>query len=367
MPRILTIFGTRPEAIKLAPVIKELALHPGDFESIVGVTGQHDDLLNQALDLFKITPHFNLSVMKKDQGLTDLTASILQGTERILGETRPDMLLVQGDTTTVFGAALAAFYQKIRIGHVEAGLRTQDTHQPFPEEINRRLTDHMSDALFAPTEFNRQNLIREGIPGHRIFVTGNTVIDALMEICKWDSPPGMEGLPVIPGKMVLLTVHRREHFGEPIKNVFRAILRLADLHTEIQFVYPVHPNPNVRETAHQMLSGVKNVHLIPPMDYFTFVQLMKKAFLILTDSGGIQEEAPALGKPVLILRDKTERPEIIKAGGAKLVGTDTTDIVEAFNRMIADQALYQTMSSVRNLYGDGTSAKRIVSILKEIL
>ncbi|MBN1832758.1 MAG: UDP-N-acetylglucosamine 2-epimerase (non-hydrolyzing) [Deltaproteobacteria bacterium] len=267
MIKILTMFGTRPEAIKLAPVIKELSKYPDVFQSIVGVTGQHDHLLQQVLDLFHIKADFNLAVMRDNQNLTDLTALILKEIGKILAEIGPDIILVQGDTTTVFATALAAFYQKIRVGHVEAGLRTQDKYQPFPEEINRRLTDQMSDLFFAPTERNRRNLMEEGIPDEKVYVTGNTVVDALLHISASDRSPPLEDLPDFEGPMVLITAQRRENFGATIQKIFHAVRKLADIYHDVQFVYPVHPSPNVRTTALNMLYGLKNIHLIEPMDY----------------------------------------------------------------------------------------------------
>lgn len=367
MRKILTIFGTRPEAIKLAPVVKELSKHPRTFESIVGATGQHDELLQQVLDIFKISPDFDLMVMKKNQSLTDLTASILKKIGKVLEEIKPDIVLIQGDTTTVFATALAAFYRKIKIGHVEAGLRTEDKYQPFPEEINRRMADQMSDLFFAPTEANRLNLLKNGIADEQIHVTGNTVVDALLEISNSNQPPVIKELPQINGKMILITVHRRENFGTPLENVFLAVRNLARIYPEFQFVYPVHPNPNVRNAAYELLSGVESVNLIDPVDYLSFVYLMKKAYLILTDSGGVQEEAPTLNKPVLILRNKTERLEVVEAGGAKLVGTDQRIIIREVGRLIENHDYYNEMANIVNPYGDGTASKKIVKILQENL
>jgi UDP-N-acetylglucosamine 2-epimerase (non-hydrolysing) len=365
MHKILTIFGTRPEAIKLAPIIKELSHSHDEFESIVGVTGQHDKLLKQVLDIFKIRPSFNLKVMRKNQNLTDLTALILKEMGKILDDVKPDLILVQGDTTTVFATALAAFYRKIRIGHVEAGLRTEDKYQPFPEEINRRLADQVSDLFFAPTEGNMTNLIRSGIQKERIYVTGNTVVDALLDIVSSDHSPRIKGLKNIPEKMVLITAHRRENFGEPFKNVFNALQELSHMYQDFHFVYPVHPNPNVHDLAYHMLSKIKNIHLIEPIDYFSFIYLMKKSYIVLTDSGGIQEEAPTLNKPVLILREKTERGELVDAGGAILVGTNKEKIIEETAKLISSDQHYKRMSHIKNPFGDGNASLRIVQILKE--
>lgn len=365
MPKVLTIFGTRPEAIKLAPIVRELSKSPHFFDSLVGVTGQHDKLLSEVLDIFSIKPDFNLKVMRKNQDLTDMTALILKKMGNILAEIKPDIILVQGDTTTVFATALAAFYKKIMIGHVEAGLRTEDKYQPFPEEINRRLADQMSDLFFAPTETSRVNLIKCGIPANYIHVTGNTVVDALQEIRTANHRPRIKGLPQFTGKMILVTAHRRENFGAPLKNVFQAIRKLSRIKEDIHFVYPVHPNPNVYSAAHDLLSDLKNVHLLKPLDYLSFVHLIEKSYLILTDSGGVQEEAPTLHKPVLILRNKTERPEVVEAGGALLVGTDQEKIIAAIMRLIEDKAYYEKMATITNPYGDGTAAQKIVAILKE--
>ena len=365
MRKILTIFGTRPEAIKLAPVIKELSKSKDRLESIVGVTGQHDKLLKQVLDIFKIRPSFNLNVMRKNQNLTDLTASILKKMGKILDDIKPDLVLVQGDTTTVFTTALAAFYRKIMIGHVEAGLRTEDKYQPFPEEINRRLADQVSDLFFAPTEGNMANLVKSGIPTEQIYVTGNTVVDALLEIASSDHSPSIRGLKDIPEKMILITAHRRENFGEPFKNVFKALQDLAQIYKDFHFVYPVHPNPNVHDLAYHMLSGIENIYLIKPVDYLSFIYLMKKSHIVLTDSGGIQEEAPTLNKPVLILREKTERGEILDAGGAILVGTNREKIIEETVKLISNVQHYTQMSHIKNPFGDGNASQKIVQILKE--
>jgi UDP-N-acetylglucosamine 2-epimerase (non-hydrolysing) len=363
MIKILTIFGTRPEAIKLAPVVYEIEKYPDKFESIVGVTGQHDTLLKQVLDIFKITPAFNLKVMKQNQSLDDLTVSIISDFGKILNELKPDMILVQGDTTTVFAASLTAFYNKIQIGHIEAGMRTGDKYNPFPEEINRRLTDQLSDLYFAPTEKNRQNLLSEGFSNDKIFITGNTVVDALKHIISSShyKKPELEKYP--EGKTILLTTHRRENFGVPLENIFKAIRQLAKMYENFQFVFPAHPNPNVLNSAGRILTGLDNIHQIPPVDYLTFVNLMKRSFIILSDSGGVQEEAPSLHKPVLILRDKTERPEVVEAGGAILVGTNQDKIVIEFNKLVKDQMHYKKMTSIKNPYGDGDAAIKTVKVL----
>jgi UDP-N-acetylglucosamine 2-epimerase (non-hydrolysing) len=367
MHKVMTIFGTRPEAIKLAPVIKELSHRSHLFESIVGVTGQHDLLLHQVLDLFHITPDFNLNVMQENQQLMHLTGSILDKLGTMIQAHGPEIILVQGDTTTVFAASLAAFYQKITVGHVEAGMRTNDKYEPFPEEMNRRLTDQMSDLFFAPTAANRRNLLSEGISDEKIHVTGNTVVDALLHICASNTPMETGPFSNINGKMILLTAHRRENFGNPLDNIFQAINRLAGAYNDFQFIFPAHPNPNVQNAAKAVFAGAENVQVMPPMDYLTFIHLMNKAYLILTDSGGIQEEAPSLHKPVLILRNKTERQEIVDAGGAILVGTNPETIVSEVTRLIEDETYYMNMVNIQNPYGDGHSAEKIVDILQSHL
>ena len=365
MKKVITIFGTRPEAIKLAPIIKEIEKRRQSFESIVLVTGQHDELLDQMLAVFQIKPDHNLRVMQGNQTPAGLTSRILDGIDRMLKEYRPDVILVQGDTTTVLAAALAAFYNQISIGHVEAGLRTKDKYQPFPEEINRRLTDQMADYAFAPTETAKRNLLKSGIPERQIFVTGNTVIDALLQVSSLDKRTTIPGLPLLQDRMILVTAHRRENFGKPFMNVFNAIKKLALEMENVSFIYPVHPNPNVFNMAHEMLSQHPNIHLIKPIGYLDFVWLMRRAHIILTDSGGIQEEAPSLHKPVLILRNKTERPEVVKAGGAKLVGTSMTKIYQAVSRLMTDEHLYRQMAHIPNPYGDGDAAIKIVDILED--
>lgn len=367
MYRILTVVGTRPEAIKLAPVLRSLADHPRVFETIVGVTGQHRELLQQVLDVFSIRPQFNLSVMKRDQDLSELTALILKEMRNVLSDIRPDLLLIQGDTATVLATALAAFYQGVKIGHVEAGLRTHDMSQPFPEEMHRRLTDHLSELLFAPTEGNRLKLLAEGISDDRIHVTGNTVVDALLHILSRNSYPGVDPLPPGIDRMILLTAHRRENFGRPLQEIYQAIRRLARFYPEIHFVYPVHPNPHVKVPAFKCLSTAQNVHLIRPVDYLSFIRLMERSLFILTDSGGVQEEAPTLKKPVLILRNKTERPELVEAGGAMLVGTDQDTIFQEARRLIEDKTHYEKMAGINNPFGDGAAAGRIVAVLKDYI
>lgn len=365
--KVLSVFGTRPEAIKLAPVIKELEKH-SEFESRVCVTAQHRQMLDQVLQLFGINPHWDLNLMRENQSLFYVTSSALRSLEAVFREAQPDIVLVQGDTTTAFVASLAAYYLGIKVGHVEAGLRTYDKFNPFPEEMNRRLADALSDFLFAPTARAKQNLLREGFPEERVFVTGNTVIDALL----WVRRQRVEGEGPLSqfsqfldteSRLILVTGHRRESFGEGFEKICRGLKMIAERNPDVRIVYPVHLNPNVKEPVHRILGGVANVHLIEPLDYAGFVLLMDKAYLILTDSGGIQEEAPSLGKPVLVMREKTERPEAIEAGTARLVGTDSEQIFEETQRLLSDRTEYEKMARAANPFGDGRAAERIVQIL----
>lgn len=368
--KALTIFGTRPEGIKLAPVIKEFEKHP-EIISRVCVTGQHREMLDQVLNLFEINPDFDLDLMRKNQSLFDITARGLQALENVFREEKPDVVLVQGDTTTAFVASLAAYYLKIKIGHVEAGLRTEDKYNPFPEEMNRRLADVLSDFYFAPTQRAEQNLLREGISAKKVFVTGNTVIDALFLVLRQEPRSKSQlvfsdfGLSTDDSRLILVTGHRRESFGEGFENICQGLKLIAEHNPDVQIVYPVHMNPNVKEPVYRILGGVENVHLIEPLDYAQFVFLMKRTYLILTDSGGIQEEAPSLGKPVLVMRGKTERPEAIAAGTAKLVGTDSKRIFQETQMLLYDQAEYEKMAQAINPFGDGKAAARIVQILLE--
>lgn len=373
--RVLSIFGTRPEAIKMAPVVRQLSTQPG-IESLVCVTGQHRQMLDQALSVFAIRPDIDLDLMRSGQDLSDVTSAVLLGLRPILGDLRPDLVLVQGDTTTCFAAALASFYQNIRVGHVEAGLRTHDLQAPFPEEANRAMVGRIASWHFAATERARANLLQEGIAADRVWVTGNTVIDALLlarETTVRQSGPEIEAVfaPLLRASLasdrpvVLITGHRRENFGESFEELCAAIRELALRHLDWLFVYPVHLNPNVRQPVFRILSSLANVHLIEPLDYLPFVRLMDRATLILTDSGGIQEEAPSLGKPVLVLRDVTERPEAVEAGTALLVGTDREKIIAHVELLLGEPARYERMSSTRNPYGDGRAAERIVRIILE--
>ncbi|MEB4677456.1 UDP-N-acetylglucosamine 2-epimerase (non-hydrolyzing) [Enterobacteriaceae bacterium G50] len=369
--KVLTVFGTRPEAIKMAPLVHALAKDP-HFEAKVCVTAQHREMLDQVLNLFSIVPDYDLNIMSPGQGLTEITCRILEGLKPVLESFKPDVVLVHGDTTTTAAASLAAFYQRIPVGHVEAGLRTGNLYSPWPEEANRTLTGHLAMYHFAPTETSRQNLLRENIADSRIFVTGNTVIDALFWVR--DRVLSNETLrnalsqryPFLANgkKMILVTGHRRESFGRGFEHICHALAEIAATHPDVQIVYPVHLNPNVSEPVNRILGHVDNVILIEPQDYLPFVWLMNHAWLILTDSGGIQEEAPSLGKPVLVMRDATERPEAIDAGTVRLVGTDSRRIVDEVSRLMHDENEYQAMSRAHNPYGDGQACERILSALK---
>jgi UDP-N-acetylglucosamine 2-epimerase (non-hydrolysing) len=367
--RVLSVFGTRPEAIKMAPVVAALAA-ASDIESRVCATGQHREMLDQVLSLFRITTDYDLAVMRPAQNLGEVTAAVLAGLDGILSEFQPDLVLVHGDTTTALAASLAAFYRRIPIGHVEAGLRTGDIQSPWPEELNRKVADSVSELYFAPTGKSRANLLAEGAPDERIFVTGNTVIDALHDIASViENDPALSvemeqrfGLAA-DRKVVLVTGHRRESFGAGFERICRALGRLAD-RPDVQIVYPVHLNPNVKGPVERLLGSRENIRLIPPQDYLPFVYLMKRAHLILTDSGGVQEEAPSLGKPVLVMRDTTERPEAVEAGTVRLVGTDDSLIVSEAARLLDDPEAYAAMSQAHNPYGDGHAAARIVSAIQ---
>lgn len=369
--RVLTVFGTRPEAIKMAPLVHALAKDP-HFEAKVCVTAQHREMLDQVLKLFSIVPDYDLNIMQPGQGLTEITCRILEGLKPVLESFKPDVVLVHGDTTTTMAASLAAFYQRIPVGHVEAGLRTGDLSSPWPEEGNRTLTGHLATYHFAPTETSRQNLLRENIADNRITVTGNTVIDALFWVR--DRVLSDEALhneltqryPFLANgkKMILVTGHRRESFGRGFEQICHALAEIAANNPDVQIVYPVHLNPNVSEPVKRILGHVENVILIEPQDYLPFVWLMNRAWLILTDSGGIQEEAPSLGKPVLVMREMTERPEAVSAGTVCLVGTDSQRIVNEVTRLLQDESAYQAMSRAHNPYGDGHACHRILSALK---
>jgi len=375
MSTVLSVIGTRPEAIKMAPVVQALRRHEqqgGALRSVVCATGQHREMLDQVLDLFAITPEYDLHVMQADQGLAQLTARLFERLDDVLAQVQPACVLAQGDTTTVLVASLVAYYRGIPFGHVEAGLRTGDRRRPFPEEINRRLADAVTDLYFAPTERARQALLREGYADGDIYVTGNTVIDALLEVAArmdydWSGGP-LVALPQ-DGRYVLITAHRRESFGDQFRQLCLAIRDLAQRFEPegVRFVYPVHLNPHVRAPVGDILSETPNVSLIEPLDYFSLVQLMKRSALILTDSGGIQEEGPSLGVPVLVMRETTERPEGIEAGVVRLVGTDRERIVHEASRLLTDPAAHAAMATRANPYGDGHAAQRIVAALAERL
>lgn len=382
MKKIMLIFGTRPEAIKLAPIIQRLKAEGSKFKPIVCVTAQHREMLDQVLNLFEIEPDYDLNLMTDNQDLFDVTVKALNGLKEILKKEKPDIALVQGDTTTSFVASLAAFYLKIPLGHVEAGLRTYNKYSPFPEEKNRHLTGVLADYHFAPTEWAKNNLLKENAPEDRIWVTGNTVIDALLWVVSRQKSAGGEqywnryfkerwGLTLTTNtntcKLILVTGHRRESFGEGFRNICLALKEIAKDRHDIKIVYPVHLNPNVQKPVRDILSDIPNIYLIGPLDYEPFVYLMEKAYLILTDSGGIQEEAPSLGKPVLVMRNVTERPEGIEAGVVKLVGTDKERIVAETEILLDDKKAYEEMARASNPYGDGKAAERIVDILEEVL
>lgn len=369
MQKLLFIFGTRPEAVKMAPLIKEFEKHPDHFDVKVAVTGQHREMLDQVLQFFNIKPDYDLNLMKPNQTLFDVTADALRGMEKILEEVKPDLVIVQGDTTTVFAGALAGFYKKISVAHLEAGLRSGDKYSPFPEEINRILTGHIADYHWCPTEKARENLLAEGIKDEKIHVVQNTVIDALflaLDLLKEEGDEKyLEFFKDVDfnKKLILVTAHRRESFGQPFENICNAVKELSAKYPDVEFVYPVHLNPNVREVVFGILSDIPNIHLMDPLDYPYMVWIMNKAHIVLTDSGGVQEEAPSLGKPVIVLRDVTERQEGVDAGTAKLVGTDKELIINATSALLDNEQEYEKMAKAVNPYGDGTTSKRIVKLL----
>jgi UDP-N-acetylglucosamine 2-epimerase (non-hydrolysing) len=367
--RIALIFGTRPEAIKLAPLIKRLQANPDRFDCTTIVTAQHREMLDQALELFSIRPDHDLDIIRPRQSLAQVTASAIAGLDALLKELKPHFVLIQGDTSTTFIGALAAFYHKIRVAHVEAGLRTHQKYYPFPEELNRRLTTVLADAHFAPTAIARDNLIAEGVPAKRIWVTGNTVIDALHDVLEWNQAcehPVLRQIAAQQRRMVLVTSHRRENQGKPQEQICSALLRLAQEYPDIMIVFPVHLSPTVRDTILPRLKKQERIVLLDPINYFDTVHFMKASHIILTDSGGIQEEAPSLGKPVLVLRNTTERPEGVAAGAARLVGTDPDRIVKAASELLRDRSAYRIMSEVINPYGDGHACDRILQALEYI-
>ena len=361
MIKVMTIFGTRPEAIKMAPLVKELESR-SEIESIVCVTAQHREMLDQVLNIFDINPKYDLNVMKADQTLTEITARVLSGLDEIIKKEAPNIILVHGDTTTTFAGALAAFYNQVDIGHVEAGLRTWNKYSPFPEEMNRQMVDRMTDMFFAPTEVSKNNLLKEDISEEKIYITGNTAIDAMKytvsdkyknELFDW----------IGEDKFILLTAHRRENLGDPMYNIFRAIKKIVDENKDVKVIYPIHMNPKIRQIANEVIGNEERIKIIEPLEVVDFHNFIIRSYLILTDSGGIQEEAPSLGKPVLVLRDTTERPEGIEAGTLKLVGTGEDIIVNETNKLLKDKEEYEKMSKASNPYGDGTASKQIVDAI----
>lgn len=366
--KVMTVFGTRPEAIKMAPLVKELEKHSDIIDSIVCVTAQHRQMLDQVLEIFHITPDFDLNIMKQRQTLVEIVGHSLEGLDRVMKEAKPDIVLVHGDTSTTFVGSLAAFYNQIAVGHVEAGLRTYDKYAPFPEEINRRLTGVIADMHFAPTERNRQNLLREGVSDADIFVTGNTVIDALKTTVREDytfKDPTLAKMPWNTKRVIVMTAHRRENLGQPLRNICTAVRELVETFDDIEVVYPVHLNPAVREVAYEILGNLDRVKLIEPVNADELHNAIQRGFMVLTDSGGLQEEAPSLGKPVLVLRGETERPEAVDAGTVKIAGVDKDTIVRMASELLTDENAYHRMAKAVNPYGDGLASGRIVDAIIE--
>ncbi|WP_292300760.1 non-hydrolyzing UDP-N-acetylglucosamine 2-epimerase [Megasphaera sp.] len=365
MIKVMTVFGTRPEAIKMAPVVLELQKHADQIQTIVAVTAQHRQMLDQVLDLFQITPDYDLDIMSQGQTLYDITTKSLMGLKDVLAKEKPDLVLVHGDTTTTFAGALASYYQQVPVGHVEAGLRTGDIYSPFPEEMNRKLTGAIAAIHFAPTATAKANLLKENVNPSHIYVTGNTVIDALMTTVAGDYDFGddLKGVDFQNHRVILLTTHRRENLGEPMRHIYKALRRIIEEIPDTEIVFPVHRNPLVRKVVEEELAGVDRIHLIDPMEYEPFANLMSLSSLVLTDSGGIQEEAPSLGKPVLVLRNTTERPEAVEAGTVRLIGTDKDVVYAETKRLLTDQAAYDAMSNAVNPYGDGKASQRIVQAI----
>lgn len=365
MIKVMTVFGTRPEAIKMAPVVLELQKHADRIQTIVAVTAQHRQMLDQVLDLFQITPDYDLDIMSQGQTLYDITTKSLMGLKDVLAKEKPDLVLVHGDTTTTFAGALASYYQQVPVGHVEAGLRTGDIYSPFPEEMNRKLTGAIAAIHFAPTATAKANLLKENVNPSHIYVTGNTVIDALMTTVAGDYDFGddLKDVDFHNHRVILLTTHRRENLGEPMRYIYKALRRIIEEIPDTEIVFPVHRNPLVRKVAEEELAGVDRIHLIDPMEYEPFANLMSLSSLVLTDSGGIQEEAPSLGKPVLVLRNTTERPEAVEAGTVRLIGTDKDVVYAETKRLLTDQAAYDAMSNAVNPYGDGKASQRIVQAI----
>ena len=361
----MCVFGTRPEGIKMAPIIKAVKKRP-EIECVICITAQHREMLDQVLNLFNIEPDYDLNIFKPGQSLTEITTRAIKGLEEVILKENPDVLLVQGDTTTVFAGALAAFYQKVKIGHVEAGLRSGNLYSPYPEEANRKLTGIVTNFHFAPTERNRQNLLKEDYPDSNIYITGNTVIDALKYTIKENyifNNPLLNSLDYENKRIILMTSHRRENIGIPMENIFNAVRNIVEKYSDVEVVFPVHLNPKVRDTADQILGQNSRIHLIEPLDYEPFTNLMARSYLVVTDSGGLQEEAPTLGKPVLVVREETERPEGIEAGTARLVGTNYQPIFDNLDMLLKDNQEYDKMAKAVNPYGDGNASERIVEIL----
>lgn len=361
--RLMTVFGTRPEAIKMCPLVLEMHKYPEYIEPIVAVTAQHREMLDQVLELFHIKPDYDLNIMASGQTLYDITTRALNGLKEVIEDAKPDMVLVHGDTTTTFAGALAAFYAQVPVGHVEAGLRTGNKYSPYPEEMNRKLTGSIADMHFAPTSTSKENLLKENVNPEAIMVTGNTVIDALQTTVKANyefADAKFNKIFARDNRLILMTTHRRENLGEPMRNVYKALRKVLETHADVEAIFPVHKNPKVREIVQEELGGLERVHLIEPMDYEPFANLIGKVDIVLTDSGGIQEEAPALGKPVLVLRDTTERPEAVDAGTVKLVGTGYEDVLRETNLLLDDPAHYQKMAEAANPYGDGKACERII-------
>jgi len=367
--KVLAVFGTRPEAIKMAPLVKKLKETDG-IKTILCVTAQHREMLDQVLDLFQLVPDYDLNIMKPNQTISMITSNVIMGLEEVLKIENPDIVLIHGDTTTTFATALASFYQQNKVGHVEAGLRTYDKYSPYPEEMNRVLTGHIADFHFAPTEINRQNLLREGIADDKIFITGNTVIDALLEVAGKPyefEDETLKSIDFVKNRIITVTCHRRENLGENMEHIFGAIKEIADEFHDVEIIYPMHMNPKVREIAGMILKNSDRIHLIEPLQYQPFVNLMAKSYFIITDSGGMQEEAPSLGKPVLVVRRETERPEAVEAGTVKLAGIKQETIYAMAKALLTDQKEYKAMAHAVNPYGDGHACERIVQLLKQKL
>lgn len=358
--KVMTVFGTRPEAIKMAPLVLELKRRSDHFESVVVVTAQHRQMLDQVLDIFNIKPDYDLDVMKSRQTLAQITASVLTGLEEVMIKEKPDIVLVHGDTTTTFAAGISAFYNQIKVGHVEAGLRTWNKQSPFPEEMNRQVTDVLSDIYFAPTKESAANLLKENHPKAHIYITGNTAIDALKETIQKEYNHDVLNELAAGNRLVLMTMHRRENQGKPMERVFKAVRQVVDTYQDVEVVYPVHLNPVVQETANRLLGNHDRIHLVQPLDVIDFHNIAAKSYFIMSDSGGVQEEAPSLGIPVMVLRDTTERPEGVAAGTLKLIGTETDDVLKAMMELLDVPEVHQKMAEATNPYGDGTASKRIL-------